>query len=222
MEHWNTASNLDEKLQEENNNVSNEKQVDEYKAKHDALYGKYSAKAEKELELSKKLFKANPEEIEGFSDSVKNKIIKEEYWYDTYEEAKAVLGETFYKVKDNTGDEDDLETRLSILEKEKKIAEYKAKKALLNNKIEVYLAKHPNLEDKKSLIINELEKISESIDIDERIETAVMLTKAKHWSNEDVNFATTTSWGSKNVKTTSDERVERNPDLARIFWNNIS
>lgn len=215
----------DKRLQDTNSNVPDNEgkqaPADDYKAKHDALYGKYTAKAEKELELSKKLFKNNPEELSWFSDSIKNKIVKEEYWYNTFEEAKAVLWENFYNKVDNEDEQDDLELRLSVLEKEKKVAEYKAKKAVLENKIDVLIAKNPNLEEKKSLILQELEKISDSIDIDDRLDTAVSLVKFKYWSNEDINFANTAAGWSKNIKNTSEDKGERSPSLAKIFWNKI-
>ena len=218
-------SEQDGSLQGNTGDVSTEDKqtnTDDYKAKHDALYGKYTAKAEKELELSKKLFKADASEIENFGDSIKNKIVKEEYWYDTFEEAKAVLWSTFYiSLNEGAEEESDVIKRLSILEKEKKIAEYKAKKSLIDNKIDLYIAtNHPSDDGEvRKRIVDELDKISNSLDVDSRIENAIALVKFKHWSNKDVTFATITSWGTKKVQNEAGEKVERNPELARIFWN---
>ena len=217
---WNTTPN-GESLQATNNNVAeNAKQVDaEYKAKHDALYGKYTAKAENELILSKKLFKSNPEELATFSDGIKNKIVKEEYWYDTYEEAVSVLWESFHisKKEDEVGQEDDVQVRLTILEKEKKIAEYKAKKSLLDNKLELYIAKNSLDDSMKELIKTELSWLSEALDIDERISNAAMLAKIKN--GDTVNFANVTSWGNKKVNSESNAEPVRNSELGKIFWN---
>ena len=221
---WNTTS-IDESLQDNNGNVTpnGDKQTttDDYKAKHDALYGKYTAKAEKELELSKRLFKANAEEIESFNDTVKNKIVKETYWYDTFEEAKAILWEGFYKKEEtNAGGDNEVINRISILEKEKKVADYKMQKLVLDNKIDLYIANTPSMsDDMKEKIKTELSWISESLDVDSRIENAAALAKFKYWSNEDITFATTTSWWTKNIKTNTWAEPVRNPELARIFGN---
>ncbi len=231
MDNWNTTSN-DESLQANTTGdvAAEAKQTkpDEYKAKHDALYGKYTAKAENELALSKKVFNANKEELIGFSDSIKNKIVKEEWGYDTFSEAQSILWENFYKSSDDDGDnnDDDVTKRLAVLEKEKKIADYKAKKSLVTNKVDLYIATH-NLgerEGMKNLIEKEMENISDSIDIDQRIENAVALVKFKHWSNKDVNFATTTSWGGSSASSVTgwwEDKGERNPELGALFGNKV-
>lgn len=191
------------------------------KADHDALYGKYSKKNAQLYKASELAFSANPETILSFDDEIKDKIVKEKFWVNTFTEALAVLWEDFYKkTKDDLSDKSDIEKTVAELVKDKKISEYRQKENAEETAIDLFIATNSSLfewiEQPKELLKKEIKKLADWTPIQEKLEDASALVKIKY--SKQVNFANSTSWNSKNFNT---NWVTRNPALAKIFWNKI-
>jgi len=127
---------------------------------------------------------------------MKNKIVKEIYGYSTFDEAKAILGEGFYKTKSEDELEDDISSRINKLETERKREAYLREQETLNNKIELTFARNPYLldgvDDKETKIKEEMSKLSASLPLEERIETAILLIDSRR-KQEAPSFARVTS-----------------------------
>lgn len=223
--YWDSADkvNPQENWGQGGDNATPDLTVDKVKADYDALYWKYSQKSAEELADKKAIFEFKPEAIEGFSEKIKNKIVKDKYGYNTFDEAKAILGEGFYKAATEDEDEDDINVRLKSLETERKREAYLREQESLNNKIELTFARNPYLlegvENKEEAIKKEMSKLSSSLSLEERIDTAVLLIESRN-RKEAPSFARTTSGGSKaeGLKKQPNE-PKRNPTLGALFGN---
>lgn len=193
--------------------------TDKLKAQHDALYGKYSQSRADLVKLAKVAFEANPSVLDELEEEIKDKITKDKFWFETFNEALAVLWDGFYKKEQNSNDKTDLEKTVAELSQAQKIAEYKNKNKEEETAMEIFLAKNEDIssiEDAKEKLKKEIKKLSDALPFSERLDTAALLVKTTYWKK--INFANTTS--GKNVKV--DEKwVARNPNLARIFGNKI-
>lgn len=190
------------------------------KADHDALYGKYSQKTAQLYKVAELAFNTNPETILELDEEIKDKIVKEKFWVNSFIEAQAILWEDFYKKKDEDDNHSDLEKTVAELLKEKKLNDYKTRVEKEEAEVELFITKNPTifewLENPKEILKNEMKKLSDSIPLNEKIEDASALVKIKY--SKKVDFANNTSWWSRVVNT---EWVKRNPSLARIFWNKL-
>lgn len=197
--------------------------VNKIKEDYDALYGKYSQKSAEEFADKKAIFEFKPEAIESFSDKMKNKIVKEKYGYNTFDEAKAILGDGFYKPKDTDWEENSTEARIEALEKERKKEAYLREQEALNNKIELHFARNPyildGVEGKEDIIKNEMSKLSSTLPLEERINIAITLAESVR-KKEQPWFATRTSGWAKQVKFTDNPEPKRHSGLSQLFGNN--
>ncbi len=197
--------------------------INKLKADHDALYWKYSAKSADLYKVSEIAFKADPSVIESLPDEARNKITKNTFWIETYEEALAVLWPDFYKKSENKNkdvDNNSVDEILAEFQKEKKISEYRLKTKEEELAIDTYLAKNTTIFDKvewaKDLIKIEMKKLSDALQIENKIEIASTLVKVQ--TSNKVDFANTTSWAPV---TLTDKTLKRNSQLASIFGNKI-
>lgn len=191
-----------------------------------SLYGKYSAQSNALYTTSLELFQTNPDKIEKFDDKIKNRIVKELYWYDSFEDAKAILWEKFYSEKEEEKENkqtDDLVSRLEKLEREKREYEYKLTQSSKSQSIDKYKKEYSSIldwvEDLDNKIEEELKLISNSVDVDTRVKYAMSIVKDKYW-NKNINFASRTSGWAKPMGWW-DDKPQRNPELAKIFWNKL-
>lgn len=205
------------------NNTSEQETINKLKADHDSLYGKYTQKSEKLNKLAEIAFKSNPNVLPELPDEVKDKIVKENFWVDSYEEAVAVLWVDFYTKGENKNkkETETFEDFLSEYQQEKKLSEYKLKQKEEELAIDLYIAKNEKLfdwiENPKDLIKKEVKKLSDGLSIEEKLEDASALVNIKYWSK--VNFANNKSWPS--VNKSDKETPQRNKSLASIFWNKL-
>lgn len=190
------------------------------------LYWKYSAQSNALYSTSLELFQTNPIAIEKFDDKIKNRIVKELYWYDNFEDAKAILWDKFYSTneekEENKTPTDDISIRLEKLEREKRETEYKLTQSTKSQSINKYKTEYSTIlewiEDLDNKIEEELKLISTSVDTDTRVKYAMSIVKDKYWNK--VNFASRTSgWAKPNGWW--EEKPQRNPELARLFWNKL-
>ena len=190
------------------------------KADHDALYWKYSQKTASLYKVAELAFNSNPDTILELDEDVKDKIVKEKFWVNSFIEAQAILGEDFYKRKDEWDNHSDLEKTVAELMRDKKVSDYKTRVEKEESEIELFITKNPTIfewiENPKDLLKNEIKKLADNTPIAEKLEDASALVRVKY--SKKVDFANTTSWWNKVINT---EWVKRNPSLARIFWNKI-
>jgi len=190
------------------------------KADHDELYGKYSKRNAQLYKISELVFEKAPETILDFDDEIKDRIVKEKFWVNTFAEALAVLWEDFYKKTKNDDDTSDLEKTVAELIKDKKMSDYQRKEQNEDMAIDLFITKNASLfewiEQPKELLKKEMKKLADWTPMQEKIEDASSLVKMRY--SKQVNFANTTSWNSKNFNT---DWVKRNASLAKIFWNKI-
>lgn len=136
------------------------------------LEWEYTRRRQSEIDKTVKLAQLDPAILVDEKDvKLKNAVVKQLYWYDTFAEAEAVLGRDFLKKTNSSDDDDDI----AKLRKELNHFKYRQESNELENAIRLTMTNNPSLARSEEKIRDELRYISKDLPVEERVRRATTL-----------------------------------------------
>jgi len=178
---------------------------------HKNLEGDYTRSRQDAIDLATQLVQANPKALATIKDiRIQNAVAKQVYWFDTYNQLIAVVGENFH----TSADEENLD-KTEKLEREVRLLRYKSESGELDNAIDSFIAQNKDVvttpEDEAKLRA-ELKFISSELPAKERIRRASAIAFGTMPNTTSVYkkiaIWTSTNWGNGNMDQISQKESE--------------
>jgi len=208
----------EENLHEEENQTP-EGQADKQEPSENEirLRNEFTQARQREINASIKLAEKDKSSILDLDVETQKKVVKHIYWYNSIEEVKAVLGDDFYKEREEAGDQE--EDRIASLEQRLKLSEYQQWVKELDREIESIKAKNPLAFENPEVeqkIRDEVKYISSSLSLDERVKRAASLVV---WNTDDLWRSLKQTWNYTPAKKESKEEknTKTSDEIGEIF-----
>lgn len=196
--------------------------VEQYKA----LQAEFTRSRQALIELAVDKATSDPSSISEIKDkSLQNSVVKQLYWFDTYNQAVAVLGSELNAA--SSGNESD--DRTATLERELKLLKYNSQKSTIENEIKNYKLSNPQYfvsADSEEKLLAELEFISGNLPVAERIKRAATIAFVPSIDPTTDAYRTLTmgiagSGGNAKIDTSSAKESEKQKQIEagrKLFW----
>jgi len=179
---------------------------------HKNLQSDYTRSRQDAIELAAQLVQANPKALSTIKDiRIQNAVAKQVYWFDTYNQLVAVVGENFH----SSADEENLD-KTEKLEREVRLLKYRSESGELDNAIENFVLTNKNVitspEDEAKLR-DELKFISSELPVKERIRRASAIAFGTMPNSTSV-YKQIAIWTSTNLgNSTMDQVSQRDTEI---------
>jgi len=178
---------------------------------HKNLEGDYTRSRQDAIDLATQLVQANPKALATIKDNrIQNAVAKQVYWFDTYNQMIAVVGENFYESQ-----EDENLDKTTKLEREVRLLKFKSETSELDSAIEAYVAQNKNViasAADEAKLRDELKYISNELPVKERIRRASAIAFGSLPNTNSVYKQiavwTSTTWGNGTMAQLSQKESE--------------
>lgn len=179
---------------------------------HKNLEGDYTRSRQDAIDIAMQLVQANPKALSTLKDSrIQNAVAKQVYWFDTYNQMIAVVGENFYESQ-----EDENLDKTTKLEREVRLLKFKSETSELDSAIEAYVAQNKNVISNaadEAKLRDELKYISTDLPAKERIRRASAIAFGTLPNTNSVYKQiavwTSTTWGNGTLSQISQQESEK-------------
>ncbi len=184
---------------------------------HKNLQSDYTRSRQDAIDLAVQLVQSNPKSLSTIKDSrIQNAVAKQVYWFETYNQLIAVVGENFH----TSADEENLD-KTERLEREVRLLKHKSQTSELDMAIESFVSLNKEVitsdEDIQKLR-NELQYISAELPMKERIRRASAIAFGTMPNTTSVYKKiavwTSTTWGNGTIDQMSQKEAEIQKQIA--------